>query len=182
MPDQFERHGRASGWDNWGPNPSRSQQRAAAANDDPLKKGTPSKRKKGVCKGADGWHDNHELIYVIQPERLTTRWSGNRRLRTECAWVALWNYREQKYLPEWGCLHSHVCSRCDYRSAEHWDVGTWCPDYRRDKPPVPAEVLARCEKLQAEREERLARHPVRHKVTTAITGKTGYRKPKGEKK
>lgn len=155
MPDPFERHSK-SRWE-WGTAAPRSQQRAAAADDDPLKERVPGKKDKNACKAAHG--GPHVPVLMLD---------GN----TECCWDPMWVSRSGEIEPGWRCHHRERCQNC----GKHFRYGFQlrpeeCPLY---SPEIPPEVWEECQ----ERELRRSKWMVRRQPRPPITGPQGYRKRK----
>lgn len=170
MPDPYERHGRNS-WE-WSTFPARSQQRAAAASDDPAHKAPPSKQKKGKCKGPDGWHEEHDLVFV--------RDELDRSRPQSCGWgPGGWlSLRGLADDPVWHCGHDEVCSQCGHVERPYYMVRKSgdCPDFHGQ--PVPEGVLAQIAEARRRAEEWRAQRAARLAISP---GKKGYRK-KGKDK
>lgn len=148
MPDQWERHGKT---DEWGyRQPSRSQQRDAAAHDDPTRNKPKSHRDPALCK------HNH-----WQPHRRVMTYS---RWRGQCGWKKLW--RRAEYVPYFACGHHWQCQDCGkhlgYVAAK--DCPLWHPE--------PAGLKEECDKLTADKPNFGRYRP------TYIKGPSHYRKPK----
>jgi hypothetical protein len=158
MPDQHERHGRSK-WE-WGTPGARSQERAAAARDDPARSQVPGKKDSDLCKGAH-WKAPH------QPE-LQLRQPGWRRSRP-CEWDISWRDPDK---PSWYCAHEEVCSGCGkiLRTGIEADE---CPRYH----PITDAERAALDVKRAERETRVAAARGRWRPKPPITGPQGYRKP-----
>jgi hypothetical protein len=160
VPDPYERHGRGDGRDAWGPVPSRSQARAAAAAEQvipevvPEGKRPPGKKDPDLCKAAH-WKGPH------QP-KLYIRDSGWRKRR--CYWGNAWG----RDVPVWFCAHEEVCIGCG--KVLHISIpAEQCPDYHAI---TEAEQAVLDEEVERWRQRRLARRqPV-------IDGPQGYRKRK----
>lgn len=179
MPQEHERHSK-NAWEWMGNQPSRSQQRDAAAHDDPAHSSTPSKVKKGKCKGPDGWHAEHELVFVRERDHL------GREIVQPCSWKAagVWQRgnRRYKYVPKWTCTHEERCARCNHLERASYELkkATDCPDYAGQ--PVPDDVTRDCEYKQAESDRRHAAWIVRRAAAKSrIKGPQGYRKAKPQK-
>jgi hypothetical protein len=158
MPDPYERHGRASGWDVWGPNPSRHQQRAAAAADEAAKR-PPAKKDPDLCKAVH-WKGPH------QPE-LRIRNFGWRR-RMECHWGTTYLDHGD---PRWHCVHEEVCAGCG--KVLRISIGKFeCPYFHEitdeETAAIQADYTRRAELLKNSRRA----------VRPVINGPQGYRKKK----
>lgn len=158
MPDPYERHGRGTGWDVWGPTPSRHQQRAAAAADDAVKP-PPAKKDKDLCKAAH-WKGPH------QPQLRVREYSWRKTPR--CRWGIFWRQPE----PSWECSHEEVCAGCG-KVLRISISKTECPDFH---PITEAERDALEREIERWRERVASRRYQRRPV---IDGPQGYRKPKG---
>jgi hypothetical protein len=156
MPDPYERHGRASGWDRWGPNPSRHQQRAAAAADSAAKR-PPAKKDPSLCKAAH-WKEPHQPKLRIRPYI----W----RRMPLCQWSISWGRTE----PSWSCAHEEICAGCG--KTLRTSIGdAECPDFH---PITETQRLA----LEREIAEWQARVTARRARRPVIDGPQGYRKKK----
>jgi hypothetical protein len=180
MPQEHDRHSKSSS--EWGTEPSRSQQRAAAASDDPTRASLPSKQKKGVCKGADGWHLDHDLVFT----REQAIGGGD---KPPCHWAALGNWvaseRRYIYTPGWSCTHEERCARCGHLERHGFQIRNDgdCPDRDSADPTVPGGVLRDCEAKQRDVDERSAKWAERIRFRKPpVTGPQGYRKPRVSKK
>jgi hypothetical protein len=163
MPDPYERHAR-SGWE-WGSSASRSQSRAAAAQEqlipEIIREGRrpPGKKDKDLCK-AQHWKGPHTPGITITRNPVTLK-------RNECCWAILgWRGKGEPY---WFCRHVLICSGCgkDFGGVPE---AQQCPQWH---PLTPQEREA----LDEERrryDERLSRWKVRRKPL--ITGPQGYRR------
>ena len=100
MPNQWERHGRTNEY--WDTKPARSQQREAAAHDDPVRDRTPGKKDKNACKA------NHWKPHIIGYKYFTTSWYLRSHVR--CEWTTV--YRKGQYVPVWFCGHNAQCILC----------------------------------------------------------------------
>jgi hypothetical protein len=162
MPDPYDRHGRPGRWDYAESQPSRGEQRKAAAQEHlhpeiiPEGKRPPGKKNPDLCKGRH-WKGPHqgELVTVILVLR-----------QKECGWrVRSWG-DESVY---WFCHHQEHCRDCGkvLRISLYRDE---CPLYH-DITPSEQEVLDRELEAALERRAkwRIRRRPV-------ITGPQGYRK------
>lgn len=161
MPDPYERHGRGSG--EWDGQPPRTQQRAAAAADDPdpARRGH-GKRDPGLCKGMH-WKAPH------QPVLRQYSWNNS-----TCGWTVYWHGREPSE-PVWWCGHQEYCSACG-KQLQFRLLGKQCPGWH---PMTKAEQT----QLDAKRQDMLDR-AARWRYAPRkppITGKQGYRKPKKKK-
>jgi hypothetical protein len=156
MPDPYERHGRATGGDVWGPNPSRRQTRAAAAAE-PEGKRPPGKKDPNLCKAAH-WKGLH------QP-RLRIRQYGRQRL--QCRWGTSWASDK----PTWHCVHEEFCTGCGKILRAGIPAGE-CPDFRPITKAEQDAIDLEIERYTAVRVSRARRRAV-------INGPQGYRKRKG---
>lgn len=156
MPDPYERHSRSS-WE-WGSPGARSQERAAAAHDDPTRNRTPGKKDPGLCKG-EHWKGPHRTEVLPRPYgRPTSR---------GCGWRASYG---KDQAPWWSCYHREICIGCQK------DFGAVspqrCPLFHEitpaDQKRIDVEVAAWEERRKTWRSPR---KPV-------ITGPQGYRKKK----
>lgn len=157
MPDPYDRHGRSRDPD-WGSNPPRSQQRAAAAEDDKGKR-PPGKKDPDLCK-AEHWKAPHQLVLRI-------RELGWRR-EMKCGWGTSYFYRGDA---RWHCAHEEACSGCGKIMFPSIPKER-CPEYHE----ITSEELAAVQADYARREaaiSRARRRPV-------IDGPQGYRKQKGK--
>lgn len=174
MPQPNDRHARPSSWD-WGASqPSRSRQRAAAAADDQAGNAAPSQRKKGDCKGPDGWHPGHDLAFARE-----IGISG--REKGPCQWQAVqvgpWN--EGRYEPRWACHHEERCTRCGHVERPGYRIGAGCPDFPGGDPPegVTQDAERKAAESRARREQREAARPAR----APVRGRQGYRRRRGDR-
>lgn len=163
MPDPYERHARNSEWA-WGGNASRSQQRTAAANDDPVQ---PQRRGKRVrsperCKASrDGLH--HGEIILLSPAD-----------EARCIWKPYWRRDPgDKELSWWECAHAEQCTECGNILVKRGNLGRRCPAY----PGDPGQKQA----AEQETLRRIAR-PRQFRSWPVINGPQGYRKQKKKTK
>lgn len=159
MPDPAERHSKHSE-DGWGSQPSRSQQRRAAAVEDD--RPSPGRKNKAVCKAAH-WKGPHQPVL---------RMRSFARLRLTCRWGHRWN-RENPIT--WNCHHQEYCAGCGKILRDVIPAGE-CPD----KVALTQDIIEGIRRKDREAEERLARwrelrRPV---IAPVITGPQGYRKKK----
>jgi|HubBroStandDraft_1064217.scaffolds.fasta_scaffold436424_2 hypothetical protein len=150
MPDPYERHSR-NAWE-WGPNPARSQSRAAAAAE-PVVKRPPAKKDPSRCKAAH-WKGPHTPAL----RRRTYGW----RRDTPCRWDVSWAGDSPAYF----CEHEAFCSGCGKVLATTVGFND-CPD----SSPLTDEQRAA---LEAEIERRRLRRAAR--VRRVADGPQGYRK------
>jgi len=162
MPDPYERHSR-SRWE-WGSPGSRSQERAAAAQDDPAKTRTPGKKDPDLCKGQH-WKGPHlgEVILVVPvfPRQGKT---------PECGW-RIQSWRDESIY--WSCYHEEHCRECG-KVLRISLSRQECPLYREI---TPAERKVLEEELEASRERRAKWRVHRRPV---IKGPQGYRKKRND--
>ncbi len=152
MPDQYDRHA-SSKWE-WGGEPSRSQQRAAAASDDPAR--VPGRKDRWAkCKQNNG--GPHEWGIALNPG-----WSS----RQGCGWST--GYRYGGWYPKWSCAHREECTHCG-KVLHHFLAPELCPAY-----PGTEEAKAAVEKKIEAYAQRAAR------PRKVITGQQGYRKKKAD--
>jgi hypothetical protein len=167
------RHARPGnrGYDYGDSQPSRSHELASAVTDDPAREKAPGRQKRGECKGPDGWHTTHDPVITWALDQLG-------REDRDCGWrpFGCWDklLRVYAYVPAWTCRHEEKCQRCSHLITQSYSMKQRCPLFTGQ--PVPASVLADCERKEAEAAERTsnwrwARKPV-------ITGPQGYRKRK----
>lgn len=153
MPDPYERHSR-SRWE-WGSPGARSQERAAATQDDPTRNRIPGKKNPGLCKG-EHWKGPHRT--VLEPRYWT--WH-----KGSCGWRPSYNGDA----PWWNCYHHEICEGCgkDFGKV----TPARCPGYHEitqaEQRAIDVEVAAH--------KQRVAARAVRKRV---ITGPQGYRKKK----
>lgn len=174
MPNEWERRSKAHGWGDWGPSPARSQQRAAAAKDDPV---TPQRKaKKGPehCPGSPDRQHHGEILFGEQYFKL--RIFGY-PTGGECGWGITWHpdwpaYRD--YVAAWKCLHASVCRQCGKILCAPLSPRE-CPDYRED----PGEMEAARE-WAAERTRQAEAARAAYRPRNVPSGKQGYRKKKNE--
>lgn len=178
MPQEYERFGRNS-FDWTGSQLSRSQQRDAAAHDDPAKPTIPSKLKKGKCKGADGWHADHDFVFMRERD------NAGREVTQPCDWKAggKWDTSSHwyKYVPVWSCNHEERCARCGHleRASYQLRKSVDCPEYAGQ--PVPNDVIRDCDYKQAESDRRREAWMARRVAKKTVKGPQSYRKPKQQK-
>lgn len=155
MPDPFERHSRASS--EWDARPPRSQQRAAAADDDPARSRVPGKKNPDLCKAAH-WKEPHRP--VIRLDRYADR---------QCKWDIHWWKQEIA----WVCYHEEACAGCG-KILRHRIPRDDCPD----RFPLPDAERDRLEAWIARRREEIAAWGSRgrRQPKPAITGPQGYRR------
>lgn len=154
MPQYMDRHAETS--DGYGSEPSRSQQRRLAAQDDPAKRPPPAKKDPDMCK-AQHWKAGHTPVFQM------------RRALYDCKWWVDWTAKVA-----WSCWHEEVCSGCG-KILDPFIKGRRCPDYH-DITPAEAERMAREKEARA---ERIAQFQARRVKRPVIKGPQGYRKPKG---
>jgi hypothetical protein len=162
MPDQWERHGKANKWgyDDWDSIPSRSQQRQAAANDDPVRDRVPGKKNKDACKANHWGPHTPNYVFFRNPWRT--------RAMTNCGWSTV--YRNGQFTPTWYCGHSGRCTACGKRL---WKPPV-CPTRTRDDIEPPVWIV---EQAKEETREYLARR-AKWMPRRVIKGPSHYRKPK----
>ena len=160
MPDRG-RHARSK-WE-WGTPPPRSQERAAAAQDDPVRKKAPAKKDPDLCKGRH-WKGPH----TPEPELTCHPQTGQ---PGDCAWKGRYWGSDEDY--HWACSHVLKCPGCgkDFGRASPGQ----CPRFREITPSERS-------RIDAENAESAARQAkwrwARRKV---IDGPQGYRKKKEKK-
>ena len=144
------RHARSKD-DGWGPQPSRSQERAEAA----AEAGKPPPGKKDRRRHCKALQGPHEWIVT------TSAWEV-RRIK-ECSWSVY--YRDATTW--WRCRHQESCAGCGKILYRHV-TPLQCPDYHEitvgERTILDQEIAA-----QQARRARWKRRPV-------ITGRQGYRK------
>lgn len=157
MPDPYERHSR-SRWE-WGSPGARSQERAAAAHDDPTRNRTPGKKDPGLCKG-EHWKGPHKT-------EVRTRHGGWSGART-CRWRPSYDGSD----PWWTCCHHEICVGCgkDFGKVSPRQ----CPLFHE---VTPAEQRFLDAELVTWRKRRASQRIYRK---PAITGPQGYRKKRPE--
>jgi len=163
MPDPYERHARAGGWDAWGPVPPRSQARAAAAAEDlaPAKR-PPGRKDPVLCKAAH-WKGPHA------PElRVREHYWRKSQL---CGWGT--SYLDNGR-PVWNCSHEEHCAGCG-KVLRTSVSPRECPYFHEITETEIAEIQAD----YAERARLLA--ATRRRIRPVVTGPQGYRKSKREK-
>ena len=149
----MDRHAETS--DGYESEPSRSQQRRMAAQDDPAVRRPPGKKDPGLCKAAH-WAKPHVPVFRLHDER------------KPCHWWINW-FGEIA----WDCNHMQACSGCG-KILDHFVKGKRCPDWREATP----EETARLERELEEKLLRIAAFRARRVKRPVITGPQGYRKPK----
>ena len=158
MSGEHVRHAR--GKDDWGTQPGRSAQRAAAAVEP--EKRAPGKKDRDLCKAAH-WKGLH------QPELRMKSYGWPRK--GICLWAVSW--RSKNGEPVWHCGHEEYCSGCG--KALRASIGdSECPGFRE----ITDADLARIEAERAESEVRVAAARTRNRwrPRPAITGPQGFRR------
>lgn len=153
MPDPYERHGRDK-WE-WGTSGPRSQQRAAAADDEKLPK-VPGKKDPSACKQNHWGPHEPELILVPYGSR------------PKCGWYPSYAHRGE-FVPRWDCLHQEHCRHCGKVLRDRLKAAE-CPDQTSE---IPESAYEECEKW-TRRWDRYRPAPRTEKP------RTGYRKPKAD--
>jgi hypothetical protein len=168
MPDPFERHSRPGYWDYWGPVPSRSQQRAAAAAEQlhpevvPQGKRPPGRKDPDLCKGAH-WKGPHRPGIRLR----ANGWLGGRQ---ECGWGTSWRGGEEHHA--FFCRHEEVCTACGKTLRGSNIPASECPLFHAITPEEHARIEAEIKR----REELGTKRRARRKPP--ITGPQGYRRRK----
>ena len=161
MPDPYERHSR-SRWE-WGSPGSRSQERAAAAQDDPAKTRTPGKKDPDLCKGQH-WKSGHTPA-------LRVRIPYFRKSKVYCYWGL--PYWDDDADAAWYCSHEEYCSGCGKILLTRIS-NAQCPQYHEITKTEKASV-------EREREERAVRRASwKKRPRKVITGPQGYRKKRND--
>lgn len=159
MPDPHDRHARSK-WE-WGSPGQRSQERAAAAQDDPTRNKPPAKKDPDLCKGQH-WKGPHTPEIEENPKA----WLGGKR--RVCNWGLRSWVREDEDPFGWFCQHVLICSGCGK------DFGgvyfRRCPLYhditRAEQEYLDGELAA----------YRKRRASWKTRTRRVIDGPTGYRK------
>lgn len=173
MPSPFERHSRP---DEWSGQPSRSQLRRAAAEEDGgtdrsvnssgvVGRRVPGKKDKSLCKAAH-WKGPH------QPEIVLANETWEDQFRSRCRWEPRWGREDDGHAVRWHCEHKIHCAGCG-RIIEYRIPKETCPAY-----PGTEEQRSVAQQRAFERNEerRTSKPPWRRKPP--ITGPQGYRKKK----
>lgn len=147
------RHSR-SRWD-WGTEPSRSDERAAAiAAEEAEPKGSPGKKDKNArCKVAKGPHRPMPL------ERMPSY---------HCQWILVW--QRGQWITRWWCVHEIKCEACG-RIFQARLKEEQCPRWK----PISEEQVRSLKEQASQREE--AQRKWRSRKPT-VTGRQSYRRPK----
>jgi hypothetical protein len=171
MPDQFDRHGRPSGWDWPVSQPPRSQTRAAAAAVGESGGGkwknviTP---KKECTASADGMHHGEAVLPIGY---------GTRKKPAKpfvCEWKSRsWRARGDETLAWWSCHHIEYCTECGNKM--EIGMGSRCPSY-----PGSPEQKASAEQKTLELEAKNAAAPIPAWRKKKIpNGRQSFRRKKG---
>lgn len=159
MPDPHERHGRPGRYDYADSQPSRSQQKAVAAQE-PAGKRPPGKKDRDLCKGRH-WKGPHVPEVRLEYNRVTGQ-------PGKCGWRGRWWSSSKPY--NWTCSHVLKCSGCekDFGGASRGQ----CPYFHE----ITDEERQSVDAKNAAMEKRQARWKTR--TRRIITGPQGYRKKK----
>lgn len=175
MPSPFERHSRP---DEWSGQPSRSQLRRAAAEDDAGTNGSidstgvvgkraPGKKDKSLCKAAH-WKGPH------QPEIVLANETWEDQFRSCCRWGPIWSGEDHAAVVRWRCAHEVHCAGCG-RIMEYRIPKEKCPTY-----PGTEEQRAVAQQQAFEWNEERRSSKWRPRRKPIITGPQGYRKKKSK--
>lgn len=145
-----------SKWD-WGTNPSRSDERAAAiAQEDAPSRPTPGKKdKKAHCKAAQGPHQ------VTKIKRLTYY---------TCQPALMWNRAHATWDVGWTCYHELKCQACG-KVFETRLSDRECPDWR----PL---TISQREDFDQQIAQRMKARDAWKSRKPVIKGRQAYRRPK----
>lgn len=143
MPDPYERHSRSRR--EWGSPGQRSQERAAATQDDPVRRKVPAKKDRDLCKGQH-WKGPHTPEIELEYNQVTGQ-PGT------CGWRGRWWSSSKPY--NWTCSHVLRCSGCgkDFGGASRGQ----CPRFHE----ITSEERQLIDAENAAAEERRARWKTR---------------------
>ena len=146
-----------SRWD-WGRQPSRSAEVAAAVAADTLNptKRAPGRKAKSWCKPNRG---PHTPVMVKAKER-----TGS-----SCHWRLSWAWRSKDWTLGWLCFHQEECSGCG--KVIRVAAGQDCPDWRPVRPEEQQAFDVEIARRVGVEREWTSRKP-------AVTGPQGYRRPR----
>jgi hypothetical protein len=155
------KHWRRRGWD-WDHPPGKAAVVAADLADNAPAKRPPGHKDKDWCKGApDHAHTKTIGLFDTTPQA------------PPCQWRPQWGHTAQAFEVAWSCHHRERCIHCQKVFREPWDLApAECPAY----PGIQAQKAA-AETEMAQWVERRAN--MRWYRRPVITGRQGYRRPRG---